>query len=89
MNFAGKARGKCVTGVGHKVQLPLGPSTRLCLETIRYERRHNVQPPLGPSTGRLNGKLGVVEVSILCPEGALALPSREGGSRSETGELKT
>ena len=27
MNFAGKARGKCVTGVGHKVQLPLGPST--------------------------------------------------------------
>ena len=27
MNFAGKARGKCVTGVGHKVQLPLGPSS--------------------------------------------------------------
>ena len=24
-------------------------------------------------------------MSILCPEGALALPSREGGSRSETG----
>ena len=45
--------------------------------------------PLGPSTGRLSGKLGVVEVSILCPEGALALPSREGGSRSETGELNT
>ena len=34
-------------------------------------------------------KLGFVEVSILRPEGALALPNREGGSRSETGELKT
>ena len=29
---------------------PLGPSTRLCLETIRYERRHNVLSPPGPST---------------------------------------
>ena len=87
--LGGSAAGQCVTGVGHKVQLPLGPSTRLCLETIRYEPGRNVQPPLGPSTGRLSGKLGVVEVSILCPEGALALPSREGGSRSETGELKT
>ena len=77
MNFAGKARGKCVTGVGHKVQLPLGPSTRLCLETIRYERRHNVQPPLGPSTGRLNGKLGVV--GVFAPQ-APCLPYREGGT---------
>ena len=67
----------------------MDPSTRLCLETIRHEREHNVQPPLGPSTSRLCDKLGFVEVSILCPEGALALPSREGGSRSETGELKT
>ena len=25
--LAGKARSKCVTDVGHKVQLPLGPST--------------------------------------------------------------
>ena len=48
--MAGKARSKCVTDVGHKVQLPLGPSTRLCLETIRYKRGHNVLPPLGPST---------------------------------------
>ena len=63
---AGKARSKCVTDVGHKVQ-----------------------PPLGPSTGKRYEKLGFVEVSILRPEGALALPSREGGSRSETGELKT
>ena len=58
-NWAGKARSKCVTDVGHKVQLPLGPSTRLCLETIRYKRGHNVLPPLGPSTGRLSEKLGV------------------------------
>ena len=57
-DLAGKARSKCVTNVGHKVQLPPGPSTRLCLETIRYERGHNVQPPLGPSTGRLSEKLG-------------------------------
>ena len=49
-DWAGKARSKCVTDVGHKVQLPLGPSTRLCLETIRYKRGHNVLPPLGPST---------------------------------------
>ena len=26
-DLAGKARSKCVTDVGHKVQLPLGPST--------------------------------------------------------------
>ena len=57
-DLAGMARSKCVTNVGHKVQLPPGPSTRLCLETIRYERGHNVQPPLGPSTGRLSEKLG-------------------------------
>ena len=57
-NWAGKARSKYVTDVGHKVQLPLGPSTRLCLETIRYKRGHNVLPPLGPSTGRLSEKLG-------------------------------
>ena len=58
-DLAGKARSKCVTDIGHKVQLPLGPSTRLCLETIRYKRGHNVLPPLGPSTGRLSEKLGV------------------------------
>ena len=58
--MAGKARSKCVTDVGHEVQLPLGPSTRLCLETIRYKRGHNVLPPLGPSTGRLSEKLGFV-----------------------------
>ena len=58
-DWAGKARSKYVTDVGHKVQLPLGPSTRLCLETIRYKRGHNVLPPLGPSTGRLSEKLGV------------------------------
>ena len=50
---AGKARSKCVTDVGHKVQLPLGPSTRLCLETIRYKRGHNLLPPLGPPLGEL------------------------------------
>ena len=95
----GSAAGQCVTGVGHKIQLPLGPSTSdasanwdlagkarsKCVTDVG----HKVQPPLGPSTSRLSGKLGFVEVSILCPEGALALPSREGGSRSETGELKT
>ena len=56
--LGGSAAGQCVTGVGHKVQLPLGPSTRLCLETVRYEPGRNVQPPLGPSTGRLSEKLG-------------------------------
>ena len=57
-DLGGSAAGQCVTGVGHKVQLPLGPSTRLCLETVRYEPGRNVQPPLGPSTGRLSEKLG-------------------------------
>ena len=47
-------------------------------------------PPQGADEGRRKvGKLGFVKVSILRPQGALALPSREGGSRSETGELKT
>ena len=62
--MAGRARSKCVTDVGHEVQLPLGPSTRLCLETIRYERGHNLLPPLGPSTGRLSEKLGFAELTI-------------------------
>ena len=57
MGFVGMADSKCITDIGHKVQLPPGPSTRLCLETIRYKRGHNVLPPLGPSTGRLSEKL--------------------------------
>ena len=52
-DLAGKARSKCVTDVGHEVQLPLGPSTRLCLETICYKRGHNVLPPLAPPLGEL------------------------------------
>ena len=87
MGFVGMADSKCVTDVGHKVQLPLGPSTRLCLETIRYgrqcrrtiryERGHNVQPPLGPSTGRLSEKLGFG--GVFAPQ-APSLPYREGGT---------
>ena len=56
---------------------------------MRYERWVKGTPTLGPLDQRHYCKPGFVEVSILCPEGALALPSREGGSRSETGELKT
>ena len=62
MGFVGMADSKCITDIGHKVQLPPGPSTRLCLETIRYKRGHNVLPPLGPSTGRLSEKLEFVGV---------------------------
>ena len=56
---------------------------------MRYERGVKGTPTRGPLDQRHYCKPGVVEVSILRPEGALALPSREGGSRSETGELKT
>ena len=59
-DLAGKARSKCVTNVGHKVQLPLGPSTSdasanwdlagkarsKCVTDVGHE----VQLPLGPST---------------------------------------
>ena len=56
---------------------------------MRYERRVQGTAAIGPLDQRHYCKPGFVEVSILRPEGALALPSREGGSRSETGELKT
>ena len=35
-DLAGKARSKCVTDVGHKVQLPLGPSTGRLSEKLGF-----------------------------------------------------
>ena len=35
-DLAGKARSKCVTNVGHKVQLPPGPSTGRLSEKLGF-----------------------------------------------------
>ena len=82
-NLAGRARSKCVTDVGHEVQLPLGPSTRLCLETIRYERRHNVLSPPGPSTSDASANWELAGRCLPLGEGApvRTLGRMRGGTR--------
>ena len=46
--MAGKARSKCVTDVGHKVQLPLGPSTGRLSEKLGFVGVFAPQAPCLP-----------------------------------------
>ena len=85
-DLVGSAARQCVTGVGHKVQPPLGPSTSdasanwdlagkarsKCVTNVG----HKVQLPLGPSTGEASANWDLAGRSPLLGEG---------GSRSETG----
>ena len=54
-DLAGKARSKCVTDVGHKVQLPLGPSSSDASANWNLAgwREAPLAPPLGELARRI------------------------------------